>query len=297
MKSSHAARGVVAMSCSAVLFAIMAAVIRSAPGIDTYRMSFFRFAVGLAVLGSLAMAGKIELRGRKPGLLLLRGILGAIAVLLFYLSIVWLGMAKGAVLHHTYPLFAALFGAWFLRERVGPVRWALIFAACIGIWLVTADAGTFTSISLYDALALLGAAVAGSAVVVVRKLRVDHSPFTIYLAQCGIGFWVMLLPASLQPADLGFSGGLILLTIGLTATAGQLTMTYAYRHLTVVGGRLLSMITPVLSAVIGVLLFHESIGLRGGIGILLVLTCCMALCVFSPRPITIPDGDYPGGGI
>lgn len=277
-------RGVLSMLGAALCFAAMATIIRSAPHIDAYRMSFFRFAVGLAVLGSLVLGGRIELSGRRPLLLFARGAFGAVAVLLFYLSINWIGVAKGTALSYTYPVFAAVFGAWFLRERVSLPRAALILAACVGIGLITSDGGSFGVFSRHDLLALVGAACAGVAIVVVRKLREDHSPFVIYLSQCGVGFWVMLLPANLKPSDIGISGGLVLLAIGLTATGGQLMMTYAYRHLTVVGGSLLAMLTPVLTTLIGLVFFREAVGLRGGLGIALVIACCMALSVRPRRP-------------
>ena len=288
MKPNHVLRGVLAMIGSSVMFAVMAGLIRAASHIDPYRMSFFRFAVGLAVLGTLVLANRIELRGRRPLLLIGRGMFGTAAVLLFYVAVVRIGIAKGTALSYSYPMFAALFGAWFLRERVGWTRAALILIASAGIWLITAADGYFGTVTLDDALAILGAVCAGAAVVIVRKLREDHSPFVIYLAQCGIGFWVMLLPANLQPADLGVSGGLVLLAIGLTATIGQLTMTYAYRHLTVVGGSLLAMLTPVLTTLIGLAVFREPIGWRCGIGIVLVISCCMAISMIPRRPIALP---------
>ena len=72
-----------------------------------------------------------------------------------------------------------------------------------------------------------------------------------------------------------------LASIGLLATAGQLAMTYAYKYTGAAYGSLLSLLTPVMSAAIGVTYFGEAPGTGFYVGSLLVLVACAYLS-FDP---------------
>ena len=109
------------MILSSVLFSVMSLGIRLADGADSFLTSFVRFAVGIAVVGSLALAGRVRLYFVNLPWLLLRGVTGSVAVYTSFLAIEKLGIARGSVLSYTYPLFAAVGGAIFLKERVRPL--------------------------------------------------------------------------------------------------------------------------------------------------------------------------------
>ena len=107
------------MMGSGVLFTLMAILVRSAPNIDCYTTALFRFAIGIALLGTAAMTKKITLTFHQSRLLFLRGFLGSIGVIIFYISITHIGLAKGSAITYSYPVFATLGGALFLGERIG----------------------------------------------------------------------------------------------------------------------------------------------------------------------------------
>ena len=104
------ALGLAAMMLSSVLFSAMSLGIRLA-GADSFLTSFVRFGVGVAVVGSLALAGRTRIHFVNLPLLLLRGVTGSVAVYTSFLAIEKLGLARGSVVSYTYPLFAAIGGA------------------------------------------------------------------------------------------------------------------------------------------------------------------------------------------
>jgi drug/metabolite transporter (DMT)-like permease len=289
--------GVLVTLASCVLFAVMGALIRygSSLGLDAFKTSLFRFAIGLAVLGTLAMSKRIELRFNESRLLFLRGLTGGLAIFLFFLSIDKIGMAKGTVINYSYLMFAVLGGMIFLKERVGPFKWALVVASLAGIVLIAIDrqdTGVF-SVSVWDLLAVLSAVLSGSAVVAIKKLCESDTPFSIFFAQCLVGFWLVVIPANLKPVDLGWTGGAVLLLIGLTAAAGQLLMTVGYVHLTIATASVLGMLVPVINTIVGVLLFHEYLSARGYTGVAVVIVACVLLCLVRPahrRAVSSPQG-------
>ncbi len=96
----------------------MAGLIRLIPHIDSYTIAFFRFAIGLALLGSIALIKKIEFTFARSALLFLRGFFGGVAVLLFYLAINTIGISKATVIAYSSPIFATIGSALFLGEKV-----------------------------------------------------------------------------------------------------------------------------------------------------------------------------------
>jgi drug/metabolite transporter (DMT)-like permease len=92
-----------------------------------------------------------------------------------------------------------------------------------------------------------------------------------------IGIWLVVIPANVVPCSIGYSGGVLLLGIGITAAVAQLMMTHAYRVVSVSTGSLLGMLLPVINLLIGFLVFHESLSLRGLTGSMIVLTACLVV--------------------
>ncbi len=260
---------------STVVFAVMSALLRNASYINPYHASFFRFIIGLAVLGSLALSGRIKLEFSQNWILFLRGLFGAISVYLFFFAIARIGLGEGTVISYTFPVFGTIAGAIYLKEKVTLKQWVLILVAFAGIYLIAhQDQGLPQRSSLYHWLALLGAVTSGIAVVFVRKARRSNSAYTIYFAQCLVGFWMVMLPASLTPLKINLGRGLLLLSIGLTAAIAQLMMTYAYGYLSVSTGSLIGMLLPVFNLFIGVWLFQERMTVQVATGAALVITSC-----------------------
>ena len=85
-------RGIVLILVSTVFFCLMSALVRYASGIDPYKTTLFRFVVGLGILGTAALFGKIRLRFVNGRLLFLRGLFGGVAILLCFWSIAKLGV-------------------------------------------------------------------------------------------------------------------------------------------------------------------------------------------------------------
>ena len=74
--------------------------------------------------------------GSRSKLLLLRGAVGASALVCFYSAVAHLPLAEATVIHQTAPLFTAVFAAWFLRERLtARVVWSLL-VAFVGVVLI-----------------------------------------------------------------------------------------------------------------------------------------------------------------
>jgi drug/metabolite transporter (DMT)-like permease len=275
---------------SAVLFSVMGMLIRHAEGVSFYVMALIRFTIGACLLGTLALFGKIRLQFNNSPVLFLRGLLGGVAVVTFYLSIVKIGLAKGTIVSYTYPVFATLGGIIVLKDRVRALVWLPMGLAMLGLALLTRSSWShgFTGEGdLWMALTFAGAVLAGAAIVCVKRLTATDSSSATFISQCLIGFWIVLVPATLGSARIALSTVLILIGIGLLATVAQLLMTWSFAYVTIASGSLLSLLTPTLNVVLGVFLFRESLTVLEAIGTGLILISCLGVAVFGREPIAV----------
>jgi drug/metabolite transporter (DMT)-like permease len=290
VKTNHYLRGVLGMSGSAVLFSGMAMLIRYAEGVNFFTTALFRFTIGLGILITLALFRKIRLEFHKRVLLFLRGLFGGIGVILFYLAIVKIGIAKGTVISNTFPVFATLGGVLFLKDRVRPMVWLSLIVSLIGLVLLTRSSwssGFSGEKDLWVVLAFIGAVSGGAAIVCVKRLRATDSSTSIFLSQSLIGFWIVLVPAGLNASKIVFGTIWILIGVGVLATVAQLLMTWSFAHIPISTGSLLSLLTPICNVILGILLFKESLTLPEAVGTMLILLTCIVVAALGKEPIAV----------
>ena len=278
-------KGAVLILASTGFFCLMSSLVKYASDIDAYKTTLFRFIIGLGILGTGALFGKIKLRFVHGPFLFLRGLFGGAAILIFFFSVSKLGVGKGTVLIYSFPIFGSIFGAIFLKEKLGVIRLGSIISAFAGIYLLAGDNGSgaslFGDFGKYELLAVFGAVLGGLALVLVKKLHDTDSSYAIYFSQCVIGLWIVAVPANIVPCAIGLSGGFLLVAIGITATIGQLLSTEGYKYLPVATGSLLGMLVPVLNYIIGVTLFGEHFSISSAIGSLIVICSCVAVLLVT----------------
>jgi drug/metabolite transporter (DMT)-like permease len=261
-----------------VAFCIMVCLVRYSSGVNAFTATLFRFIVGMGVIGLLVLSGKVSLTFvNKPGLLL-RGLLGGVAICTGFLSIVKLGMVKSSIIINLYPVFAALFSVPLLGERLRPGKILAFAGALAGTSIVLCGENGLSrlaaSIGPYELIALGGTMLAGLSVVLIKQLQETESSSTIYFAQCLVGFWMVVVPAGAAPFTLGYSGIVVLVLVGLFAAAGQLIMTEGYRYIPVSTGAMFVMTAPVFNMAAGALMFHERFTASTALGSLLAIGSC-----------------------
>jgi len=280
MKREGPSYGIFLMILSVLAFGIMASLVRSMSHISTYITVFVRFAIGVGIVGILAMMRKIDLKFVRSPLLLLRGITGAASVALFYLAIVKIGMGKASVYSYSYPLFASLLSAIVLKEKIQTTKWLMILLAFIGIALVSfqfTGSDKSWNFGWFDFLAMLSAITNAISIIVVKKLHGTDNSYAIFFAQSIVGFWLFLIPANLPVLTGPVTSSYVLIFIGLASACAQLLNTEGYRHVSVATGSPFHMLIPIVNVIVGVFVFNEAFSLQEIIGSSLVVIACLGI--------------------
>lgn len=210
-------------------------------------------------------AGWSGIRSDKHGLHILRSTLGIFAMGLNFWAMTLLPLADATTISFTVPIFATLFAALILGEKVGIQRWSAILIGFIGVLIVIQPGGTL--IPAFGAtVALVGALVTAAVTLVIRMLgRTETSIITIFW------FSVYTLPALAVCAYI--YGGrhdartwAYLFGIGVFGALGQLAITQSLRFAPV------STIVPMdytallWATIFGIVLFNQFPGLSIWIG-------------------------------
>lgn len=250
------------MLMSVFLFAANTLLLRAlslyVPAADGWLALLYRGVIGILIVIALYGFGRgFSLRALFGNrLVITRGVIGALSTAAFYLSIAHLGASRAVVLSLTYPIFATIIAAWWLKERTRPgaFLWMIIGFAGLVIFLGGNATG---SISIWDLLSLAGAIGAGIVVVTIRKLRHSEHAGTIYGSLCV--FCVLLAwPVNGDRIHVLPAMGHIGLILAASVVAiSQLLMTNAYRCLPVSHGSSIQMLLPVVTAVGAWFLFGE----------------------------------------
>lgn len=104
-----------------------------------HQVVLLRAVVGLAVLLAVLLplsGGFAGLRTRRLGLHLARGGCVVFANMAFFLGLASLPLAEGVAIFFVSPLVISVFSVVFLKEHVGPRRWAAIAVGLVGVLIV-----------------------------------------------------------------------------------------------------------------------------------------------------------------
>jgi len=257
----------------------MAVLVKAVPNVSSYQTTFFRFAIGVGIIGILALFGVVKLTFNDRKGLFYRGFVGGIAVYLFYLAILKLGVGKGSVYIYSYPIFATIFSMIMLKEKVEPIKFVIIAVSFAGLILLSIGGGkgSLLGIGIWELIAIAGSVTTGLAVVFVKKLHDSDNSMAIFFSQCIVGFWLFLIPSGATQAKGNLTEIFLLVLVGVVATTGQLFMTEGYKHVNVATGSMLQSLVPVFNLLSGWLIFKEKFSSIEIIGAFIIVGSCFML--------------------
>lgn len=190
---------------------------------------FIRSTASFIIMLPVALIAGFSLVGRKPSLLMARGVIGSLALMCSFISLKHLGAADATLLNQTSALFVMMLAPLCLGEKVTR---SMLCATAIGFFGVALVVKPWLSVLCAPALiGLVGGFLAAVVMILLRGMRTSYPAPVIVLH---FSAWSMILSLiggalrnpfpALTAVDLSW-----IIVIGLCGTLGQLLLTLAYR--------------------------------------------------------------------
>ena len=259
--SSYFPPGLRYMALGAFWFSLMSLLVKVAgQRLPSQQIVLVRAVITLALSYFLVRRAGVDIWGKDKRMLVLRGILGFVALSFFYYSLVHLPLAEASIIQYTNPVFTAILAALLLREHMG--RWEVgsVLVSLFGVVLVARPGFLFGNASqlspLAVGIALTGALCSAGAYVSIRKLKAEH-PLVIvfYLPLVTLVATIPIsAPGLIWPTPLEW---LALLGVGLTTQVAQVYMTRGLQMERAGRATAVGYLQVVFAAVWGALFFAE----------------------------------------
>ncbi|MCX8501475.1 MAG: DMT family transporter, partial [Alphaproteobacteria bacterium] len=228
----------------------------------------FRAVFGLLPLATYAYFkyGLAVFKTKKVGLHGLRSLFGAVTTFGIFLSYKHMNFTDAIGLSFTAVLFITILAVPVLGEKVGIQRWTAVFIGFMGV-LVIVPPGPELLSQPWVLVMLACSATYAAAGLTLRLLGATESPFTtvIYFqGVLGLLGGISCLFAWRTPED--WREWLILAGIGLTGTAGQILVTFAYRAAPAVVIAPFDYTYMIWAAIYGLFVFDQPLALTTVVG-------------------------------
>ncbi|HRV62278.1 DMT family transporter [Albidovulum sp.] len=242
--------GILSITTGMVMFSLTDMSIKFlSGGYALHQIIMIRSLIALTILCGVIMpmqGGWVLMRTRRPLMHLARGVCVVAANLFFFASLAAMQLAEAVAISFVSPLLITVFSVIFLRESVGPRRWAAVAVGMAGVIIMLRPG---TEAFRYVALLPLAGAVAYAALnTMTRRMGGTEAAITLSF-YIHLTFLVVSGLMGLSVGDGRFAGTgnasadfllrawiwpspgdwLILIVIGLTSAVGSVMVSHAYR--------------------------------------------------------------------
>lgn len=268
--------GVGVILIASVLFGAMAVCVRlAARDMAASQIAFVRFCGSLLVLLALTRGRGLRPQSGNLPRVLLRGLLGAGAIVLYYEGIQGAGAGLATLLNCTYPVFTAVFASSLMGERFDARIGAALILNLVGVVVVLGPGANIGPAVMSGGISALAAAVlAGGAVATARELRASESALlvTTYFMAVGATVTAPTLLLGLPVVSAGLAcvlGGVVLTSVG-----GQVLLHQGLGFAPATQGSLAAATSVVTAAVLEAACLGEHLSRHSLLG-----ACCMIAAV------------------
>lgn len=274
-------KAILFMLLSTLAFAVMNGVVKYLDGFSAYEKVFFRSLGTLVFTMPYLLYKRIPLLGNKRILLVVRGVMGAVSLILFFLSLKYLPVGTAVTLRYMSPLFAAVFAVIWLKETIKPWQWFFFIIALTGVFVLQGFDGATSWVGL--SLVIASALCMGLVFVVISKIGKQDHPMVIINYFMVIG---TVLGGVLAINDWKTPVGnewLLLLGLGVVGFIGQLFMTRAFQIAATNQVAPLKYLEVIFTVIIGAVWFLEIYTIWSVVGIFLVISGLVLNILYKQR--------------
>ena len=249
---------------SGLAFSLMSVCVKAIGGrIPISELVFARATISIIITRFFLYKNKINPWGYQKRLLIIRGLLGTVALFCIFKALTILPIATATVIQYIYPTFTVISAYIILKEFISRRIVYSIIIGWIGILLVSQPEFTTNSnvqeTILAIIIAIFGAMMTSLAYICVRKLSSREHPLVIIYY-----FPLVSIPLSIPFVIDDFvlptgTDWLLIIGIGIFTQIGQLFITEGLTLLPAGQATSLNYSQVIFASIWGVLIFQEAI--------------------------------------
>ena len=243
--------------------------------IPIYELVFFRSLLSLMITLFIIKLKNINPWGNNKPLLILRGVLGTLALVCIFYAIRNMPLSISTVIQYTYPIFISIFAVIFISEKITR---NILFSLIIG-WLgilIILNPNQLSNINveienISVLIAFLGSISTALAYVAVKKLAFTEDVYVI-IAYFPLVSLITLLPIVLiNWVTPNWNELFWIIGIGLFTQLGQTFLTIGLKILRASEASTINYLQVLFGSIWGILFFNEIININFLLGASLVL--------------------------
>ncbi|HRJ13684.1 MAG TPA: DMT family transporter [Saprospiraceae bacterium] len=273
--------GIRHMLVAVLSFSTMNLLVKLMPAIPPMELVFFRCLVSLLICLYLLHKAGVHWLGENRLMLALRGICGTMALFLFFITIKKIPFAGAVTLAYTSPVFSAMLGVLFLKEKLKPVQWVYISISLLGVAVLKGFDPRIPM--LYFFLGIGSAMFSALAYMLVRRLKGREHPVVVVLHFQLVGTLAGAVGTAVQFQMPQGWDWIMLLGMGLLTQLGQLQLTKALQIEQLGIATSLNFLGVLYAVFFGVLFFQEHLTPGNILGMILVAAGVVANVVTGKR--------------
>jgi drug/metabolite transporter (DMT)-like permease len=280
---------------SAACFGLMAVLTRAASlsGFGAGQLATVRFALGVAATVAWFGIGRGTFMDTRRRTLLVRGLAGGVAVVLYFVSLALIPAGEATLLNNLYPVFTTILAIFTLGERPTAHLWVALALTTAGVVLAL-DGGAMTLRLGWGELAGIGSSLFGAtAVTAIRAARLPggSSPpantATVFFA-LSLGGLIVSWPFALTAWPVAFVPWAYCLGAALVALVAQLLMTHSLGFLAIPEASVWQQLAPVMSYLWAAALLSEAMSATTVVGVAIAGAGVVYGAVFGSRRQPLP---------
>lgn len=234
-------KGVLFMLLSALIGALNGAVAKFlSQSMDPIEIVFYRNLIGVLIVLYSFKKFSVYIDTSKLHLLILRGVFGALAMVLFFYTIATIPLGEAVVLNKTSPFFVTILAYYLMKETITLRIFFALIIGFIGIVFIMKPFGV--EISIEHIFGVLGGFFAACAYATIKKIKDIYDARVIMLSFMGIGVLIPLALFLFTPyvhfkihTDIFIWALIVFMAIISTASQWFLTRAYSISQASIIG--------------------------------------------------------------
>lgn len=180
------------MLSSALLGALSGAAAKiTSLTMDPMEIVFYKNILGVMIILYSLKKLPVAIDKSKLHLLLLRGVFGALAMILFFYTIATIPLGVAVILNKTSPFFVTILAYYFMKETINAYTFFALIIGFLGVVLIIKPFGIEFSID--HIMGVLGGFFAAAAYATIKKIKDIYDARVIILSFMSIGVIFPLL--------------------------------------------------------------------------------------------------------